>query len=518
MATSPDREWPGVLARLAHAAHSRDWQELTDGELLSAFLERRDESAFEALLCRHGRMVLGVCQRLLPHAPDAEDAFQATFLVLARKASSVSPRNLVGNWLYGVAQQTALQVRALNMKRQSRERTMANVPEAAMMSESKWEDLQPILDEELGRLPAKYRAVVMLCDVEGRTRKDAAIHLGCPEGSVSSRLSRAREMLSKRLTKRGVTLSAGTLGTMLTTNALAAAVPATLLSTTVKGACAGVVVSVIATQATTEVMKAMLLTKLKAMTGVVLLLALVGTGVVLAGRGAGDKPTERGEIEEKRPVKIDEIPIVKPPKKLARVPDPPDELRRVLAAWDDKYRHKDEERFLELEREAAELLKKYPESDNQARIYFTVAHVAGQSSCDKHYDRIEKYAREALTRSRDPIQRGWSYMYLSGTAQTSKAAKTFAERRRIAADVLLTSYAELLAQELPEKAPEPPMLNKGMGRDLEMVDPAEAEKIRVRIEAIQKARAEAVFIRELVDRRNTIIMQLQGLYRPSVYQ
>src|SRR5262249_37401354 len=112
----------GILTQIHRESAAGDGAARTDGELLGAFIERRDESAFESLVRRHGSMVFGVCRRILGHQQDAEDAFQATFVVLARKAPSVVPRDVVGNWLYGVAYQTAVRVQALNLKRQNRER------------------------------------------------------------------------------------------------------------------------------------------------------------------------------------------------------------------------------------------------------------------------------------------------------------------------------------------------------------------------------------------------------------
>src|SRR6476620_2205434 len=154
---------------------------LRDGELLGRFVDRRDEAALAALVSRHGPMVWGVCRRLLGHH-DAEDAFQATFIVLVRKAASVRPREMVGNWLYGVARQAAMQARAAA---RHREIQVAQMPDTEA-PQDRWADIRPILDEELSRLPDQYRAVIVLCDLEGRTRKDVADHLGCPEGTVAS--------------------------------------------------------------------------------------------------------------------------------------------------------------------------------------------------------------------------------------------------------------------------------------------------------------------------------------------
>ena len=178
-----------------------------DGELLGRFVESRDEKALAALVERHGPMVWGVCRRLLSHH-DAEDAFQATFIVLVRKAASVKPREMVGNWLYGVARQAALQAKTAARRREIQ---VAQMPDVEA-PQDQWAEVRPILDEELSRLPEHYRAVIVLSDLEGRTRRDVSIHLGCPEGTVASRLARARAMLAKRLIQRGIVFSGGAFG------------------------------------------------------------------------------------------------------------------------------------------------------------------------------------------------------------------------------------------------------------------------------------------------------------------
>src|SRR5262249_54067052 len=160
----------------------------------------------------------------------AEDAFQAAFLVLLRKAASITPREMVGNWLYGVAYQTALNARASAAKRMEREKPMSQMPEPAMREKELWSDLGPVLDQELRELQNKYRAVILLCDLEGKTRKEAAAQLRCPEGTVAGRLARARAMLAKRLARHGLALSASSLAATLTQNAAAARVPASVLA------------------------------------------------------------------------------------------------------------------------------------------------------------------------------------------------------------------------------------------------------------------------------------------------
>src|SRR5262245_35971990 len=183
-----------------------------DDQLLERFHSQGEEIAFTALVKRHGPMVLRVCERVLGKTPDAEDAFQATFIVLVRKAGKISRPNLLANWLYGVAYRIALKARACAKKHHSRERPIsqgATVPEPALnerSTESSSLDLRGLLDEAVNRLPEKYRLPVVLCYLEGRTTEAASQTLGCPQGTVMSRLSRARDLLRDRLARRGLAL------------------------------------------------------------------------------------------------------------------------------------------------------------------------------------------------------------------------------------------------------------------------------------------------------------------------
>lgn len=251
---------------------------LRDGELLGRYVDRRDETALAALVHRHAPMVWGVCRRQLSHH-DAEDAFQATFIVLVRKAASIAQREAVGNWLYGVAHQAALQARRSAARRRAREVQVTEMPDAEAPQE-RWADLQPFLDEELSRLPDHYRTVIVLSDLEGRTRKEVAAQLGCPEGTVASRLVRARSMLAKRLTQRGVALSGGALAVILSQSTGSAGVPAAVLSSTIKAAslcAAGQAAIPVKVAALAEgVLKAMLLNKLKPALAVLVVAAMVG--------------------------------------------------------------------------------------------------------------------------------------------------------------------------------------------------------------------------------------------------
>src|SRR5262245_20421917 len=193
---------------------------LSDGQLLAHFVATRDEGAFTALLRRHGEMVLGVARRVVGHAQDAEDVFQATFLILARKASSVATQSSVGTWLYRVAHRTALRARAQSARRGAMEQQVEEMPEPAT-EPPELVDWRPLLDEELRGLPPKYREAVVLCELEGRPRKEAALRLGVPEGTLSSRLAAARKLLASRLSRRGFALSAGLAATAAVPPALA---------------------------------------------------------------------------------------------------------------------------------------------------------------------------------------------------------------------------------------------------------------------------------------------------------
>jgi RNA polymerase sigma factor (sigma-70 family) len=174
---------------------------------LQRFATYRDEEAFAELVQRNGALVLGVCRRVLGHAQDAEDAFQATFLVLARKARSIRRQQSLGSWLYKVAYRTALRARALAAQRKVRETAARERQPVLQFTETPEEELRPVLDEEVRRLPEKYRAPVLLCYLQGRTNEEAARQLHCPTGTLKVRLLRARELLRRRLVRRGVALS-----------------------------------------------------------------------------------------------------------------------------------------------------------------------------------------------------------------------------------------------------------------------------------------------------------------------
>src|SRR5260370_21127098 len=252
-----------VIEQLRRTVLLRDEAAATDGQLLERFVSQRDQAAFAGLVHRHAPMVWGVCRRILPQHQDAEDAFQATFLVLVRKAASIVPRDLVGNWLHGVAQRVAQSARAGITRRRLVETQPSAMPEPAAAPEHGDRELRALLDDALSRLPGKYRIAIVLCDLGGRTRKDAAQQLGVPEGTLSGRLSRGRALLAKRLARHGLPISSVALAG--SSAAPATAAPATLVSATIHAAVsdAGGAISARVAVLVEGVLKAMLFTKLK---------------------------------------------------------------------------------------------------------------------------------------------------------------------------------------------------------------------------------------------------------------
>jgi RNA polymerase sigma factor (sigma-70 family) len=298
----------------------------SDGQLLDAFLASRDEAAFAALVRRYGPMVLGVCRRVLRHGADAEDAFQAAFLVLVRKAARLRRRAALGAWLYGVAYRTALHARARDARRrrlegQVRPMERDDSPEEAAARP----ELRRLLDEELSRLPERYRELVVLCDLLGKSKREAAEQLRCPEGTAASRLARGRELLRKRLARRGAALSLGALVAAIAHDKAQAS--AQLVGDTVKAAAlvaAGDTAALApgAGALMEGVVKSMLLTKLKVAAALVLVLLVVGvtTGMVAHRTWAGVRdapPAAPGaqaalaKEEETPTAKGDEAPAVR---------------------------------------------------------------------------------------------------------------------------------------------------------------------------------------------------------------
>ena len=205
--------------------------ERTDAELLRLFAEAGRQRAFAELVRRHGPMVLGVCRRSLHSRQDAEDAFQVTFLVLAKKAASIKDPALLANWLYGVAYRVAAKARAINARRHAMLNRLILMRTAKAQSEPPAPELEARLDQEINHLPAKYRAAIVACYLEGKSNRQAARDLGWPEGTLVTRLNRAKEMLRRRLSDGERLLSASVLGGTLSRHLTCAVHPALVAST-----------------------------------------------------------------------------------------------------------------------------------------------------------------------------------------------------------------------------------------------------------------------------------------------
>jgi RNA polymerase sigma factor (sigma-70 family) len=238
--------------------------EPTDEHLLRDYVASQDAGAFAAIMRRHGGMVSGVCRRVLGREQDVEDAFQATFLVLLRKAPSLSRPNLLGNWLYGVAYRISNKIRSANIRQRTRQAPMVDLPAPDANDDASGRDLRPVFDDELRRLPQRYRRPIVLFYLEGKSAEEVATALGLPRGTVLSQLARARERLRIRLSRRNLALSVGVFASQLERTASSdAAVPDRLLDLGMQTLPAsGVGVSAQARLLAQQVLKDMLLLRL----------------------------------------------------------------------------------------------------------------------------------------------------------------------------------------------------------------------------------------------------------------
>ncbi|MGH7170838.1 MAG: RNA polymerase sigma factor [Gemmataceae bacterium] len=296
-----DKTLDAAAALSGRYAGSQAYEALSDEQLLEWFVLQRQEAAFAALVRGHGPMVLAVCRRVLRHTQDAEDAFQATFLVLTQKASRLRKPKLLANWLYGVAYRTALHARQRTVQRSAREREASSMfaPENGRQVDPS--ELRQLLDEELNRLPEQYRAPLVLCYLEGKTNEEAARLLGWPSGSISHRLARGRELLRERLVPRVATMSLLLSVVPLTEYLQPAAVPPMLAATTVQAATIAVVAKSAAAGAgiisasVRELMEAVLRDLAPAwrrwlLMALLLLLLLLGLGATILAAGSDPPP------------------------------------------------------------------------------------------------------------------------------------------------------------------------------------------------------------------------------------
>lgn len=301
---------------------------LSEGQLLDRFVTRQDEAAFEALVARHGPMVLGVCRRMLRDPNDVDDAFQATFLVLVRKAGSLRQRELLGNWLYGVAFKIAVRARATVSRRHASE-----TPDVEGLAQRPSNGgPEPALHEEVHHLPEKYRLPVVLCYLEGLTHDEAAARLSWPVGTVKGRLARARELLRSRLVRRGVTVASMAALPVLLSRDASAAVSPVLLNTTLQAAAhvaAGKAVGVGLTSANALALSdgainATMITNLK-ITAVTL-----GIGILFAGAGVSAYQQSGRGSGVGGATDVANISAATGHAETTPVANPPDDLRRAM--------------------------------------------------------------------------------------------------------------------------------------------------------------------------------------------
>jgi RNA polymerase sigma factor (sigma-70 family) len=317
-----------LLRHIRRLAGAQKNGNLPDRELLEHFLTQGDEAAFATLVRRHGAMVLGVCRAVLHQQQDAEDVFQATFLVLARKAASVRKREALASWLHGVARRLALKLRARAARRPILTNGNLDLLQARPMDDLTWRELRLVLHKELDRLPERYRSPLVLCHLEGKTQDEAAHELGWTSGMLRGRLLRGRDLLRARLIRRGLALSVPLFAAVLSQEQLVAALPATLANATVKAALLSLTgpatIATISTQAAAlaeEGLAIMLVTKLKF--GAALLLTL---GVLAVGAGWGmqqaretkEREAQRQEVPRAEVKNADELKTAAAPAAAAK--------------------------------------------------------------------------------------------------------------------------------------------------------------------------------------------------------
>lgn len=298
------------IRRLRRARSLAEGGHLTDAQLLERFAKQRDEAAFEVLVWRHGTLVLNLARRLLHHDADAEDVFQATFLTLARKAGAIRRGRSIGSWLYKVAYRLALRARQASAQRERQQRPgLENVAAPAERGDA---ELNAVLAEEVNRLPERCRAVVVLCYLQGATTEEAARVLGCPRGTVLSRLASARQRLRQRLVRRGIAPAVALVAVAFGDAASAGpstALVAGVVAASLPFAAGRAVVPMVSPQAAAlaqGALQTMMWTKIKIVTAMVCVMTVVGTG---SGWLAGNRRT--GQVS---------LPAAEPPVKKGELP------------------------------------------------------------------------------------------------------------------------------------------------------------------------------------------------------
>jgi RNA polymerase sigma factor (sigma-70 family) len=398
------RSLQDVFGRLRLLAAVQTLSGLSDRELLERFVYSRDESAFTVLIERHGPMVLGVCRRALANPDDAEDACQATFLVLARKVSSLRNKESLASWLHGVANRVVADLKREAARHKNREHDLLLTAPVDPAAEVAQREVQAVLDEELGRLPEWYRTPLILCYLERLTRDKAAARLGLSPGSLHGRLERGRDLLRQRLSKRGLTLSALLTGaalgecatlspTMVVSSAKAAALVAAGQSLTE-------LVGPKALTLTREVLKNMVLTKLKLGTAAVLctvLLALVGGA--FTSRGEAQDPRAKAAVDPTRK-ENDEDFIRRISNDLRGKEPTPAEVHFFVSAKDTAKRDK----LIDLFIQERQVMKAVEAKEKNVRHFLEeklVVKAKQEAEALRHQEEDIQYANKALLALRD---------------------------------------------------------------------------------------------------------------------
>jgi RNA polymerase sigma factor (sigma-70 family) len=309
-----------ALDHIRRLAGTRRLAQPPDGQLLERFTAQRDETAFAALVRRHGPMVLNVCRSVLRHEQDAEDAFQATFLVLARKADSIRQPEAVAGWLYEVAYHIAVKAQADGTRRRAQERRAVPMAPADPTLDMTLRDLRRVLHEELQRLPDKYRLPLVLCYLEGASHEEAARQLGWSKGTVRGRVDRGREHLRRRLAARGVALSGLLCATTVAPRAIAAGLVDSVVRATVPSAVGGAAANTVSPRASAlaeGVTRAMCFSKFKVVTAVLVVVGLLAGAGALARQSpsAGERPpvSPPAEVRSPAPERVVAKETPKPP-------------------------------------------------------------------------------------------------------------------------------------------------------------------------------------------------------------
>src|SRR5262245_61958593 len=305
MVKTPATRLIQFLKRGVEDPRQRDFSDL---DLLQRFVKDHDEAAFAVLIRRYGRTVFSVCRCVLPCESDAEDAFQATFLVLARRAESIRKGQSLGSWLYGVAHKTALKARANAATRRSHEAKALVLAASSPVDDLTWREVQAVLHDELNRLPEPLRAPLILCYLESRTLDEAARALGCGKGALRGKLERARQLLQSRLARRGIGPMAfvGVLAVTTTASADLVVSTAQAASSVAAGGAATAVVSA-QVAALTEGVNAVFASKVKIVAAMLLLVGALSAGIWFLGSGGaaiqGQEPKQNSEEAKKSPAK-----------------------------------------------------------------------------------------------------------------------------------------------------------------------------------------------------------------------